>query len=124
MAATVLVVDDDPTVRALLARVLGDVGYDPVVVSDGAAAVAAARLVRPDLILSDVEMPGLDGCALRAALREHGFGDVPILFMSGGRCPADVPPESFIAKPFDMVALLDSVEGAVPRAPISLGRSR
>ena len=63
MAARVLVVDDEPMVRALIARVLTDEGYEVVAVANGRAALDAARgaAVSFDLIISNNYMPGLAG---------------------------------------------------------------
>jgi len=65
----VLVADDDPDVRRLLAHILQQRGYRVVTAADGAEAVALAQQEQPDLALLDVRMPGTDGLAALEALR-------------------------------------------------------
>ena len=65
---TVLVADDNPDMRRYVAGLLAD-AYDVVTAEDGAAALEAARSIHPDLVLSDVMMPNLDGFGLLQALR-------------------------------------------------------
>jgi DNA-binding NarL/FixJ family response regulator len=70
----ILVVDDDALVRVGLAMVLGAGGDIEVVgeATDGAEAVEAVRRLRPDVVLMDIRMPGMDGLAATEALRAHG----------------------------------------------------
>src|SRR4051812_9518106 len=58
-------------------------------------------------------MPGLDGQALVAKLAEHGLSLLPVLYMSGMPRPASVPPECFLAKPFDLALLLRAAVDAI-----------
>src|ERR1041384_2940591 len=79
----VLVVDDDPGMRRLCARVLGHEGWDVVVVDGGKAALGAmAGETAFDCIVSDVHMPEMDGFALIAEIRRHD-DDLPVLLMTG-----------------------------------------
>ncbi len=68
MAATVLLVDDHPGFRAIARAVLEQAGYAVTEAADGPAALAAARDLRPALVLLDVHLPDLDGFAVAAAL--------------------------------------------------------
>ncbi|MEI9940603.1 MAG: ATP-binding protein [Pseudomonadota bacterium] len=81
---TVLVAEDDPSVRTLVKSVLERNGYRVLVAEDGLAALELARLEkgRIDLLLSDVVMPGMNGRALRDALLEL-YPELRVLFMSG-----------------------------------------
>ncbi len=117
MQARVLIVDDDPIVGGLLAQVLSAEGYDPNVVGDGKSALGAVRRHRPDLVITDVRMPTLGGLAVRAALWSEGFGEIPILFISGGPRPAGVAAEHFIAKPFDLAVVLQVIRRRLAAAP-------
>ncbi len=69
----VLVVDDDPDIAQLLEALLLDLGFRVRVVADAAAAIAEARRLPPDVLLIDVEMPGLSGNAVVYQLRSHGY---------------------------------------------------
>jgi CheY-like chemotaxis protein len=80
---TVLIADDDPHSRAALERNLGR-HFDVLVACDGTEAIAAFDRHRPDLVLLDVKMPGIDGRAAAQAIRAIApAGTVPIVFMSG-----------------------------------------
>jgi len=113
----VLLADDNADMRAYVERLLANSGYRVDVVVDGEAALAAARRRAPDLILSDVMMPGLDGFQLLAKLREdEALRDVPVIFLSarageeakieGLRAGAD----DYLVKPFSARELLARVE--------------
>ncbi|HEU0060780.1 MAG TPA: response regulator [Hyphomicrobiaceae bacterium] len=113
----VLLADDNADMRAYVRRLLANSGYRVEVVVDGKAALAAARRRLPDLILSDVMMPGLDGFQLLAKLREDAaLHDVPVIFLSarageeakieGLRAGAD----DYLVKPFSARELLARVE--------------
>jgi CheY-like chemotaxis protein len=117
VAATILVVDDDPDICRLLAVLLGRVGYRVVPAYDGSGALALARRERPDLILTDLAMPGMDGFALAARLRLTGFAE-PIVLMSAGRAGSPMPEFPFVAKPFDVPRLLATIA-----AQLDLGRT-
>ena len=80
----VLVVDDDPGARMLASASLKKAGYSTVEVADGEAGVAAWDRFRPDLILMDAVMPGMDGFSAIREIRNRLGGDrVPILMMTG-----------------------------------------
>ena len=81
--ATVLIVDDEPNIRRMLAALLASEGYEVRGVPDGEAAVAVAAEAAPDVVLLDLMMPGaLDGLATLARLRER-HGEIPVIMMSG-----------------------------------------
>lgn len=65
----ILVVDDEPNNRLLLATILEHAGYELAEAADGAEALALARVFRPDLIIVDLHMPGMGGADLIKALR-------------------------------------------------------
>ncbi|MGZ3278655.1 MAG: PAS domain S-box protein [Phenylobacterium sp.] len=108
---TVLVVEDDPSVRLLIGEVLRDLGYSCMEASDGQAAMPLiASNVRVDLMITDVGLPGLNGRQLAEIAREHRPG-LRILFVTGyaehatdrGRFLA--PGMEMITKPFTLDAL-------------------
>ena len=114
MARRILVVDDEPMVRALIARALTDAGYEVVAVSDGRAALETARGAEDqfDMIVTNNYMPGLTGPELIERVRQD-FPRLPILHVDDvarrGRTkqlPSDVPT---IYKPFSVAALTKAV---------------
>jgi diguanylate cyclase (GGDEF)-like protein len=81
---TVLVADDDPVMRLLMLEMLAQVGLDAVEAEDGATALARFRQIRPDLVLLDVDMPGMDGYDVCRAIRAQDYGSaVPIIMVTG-----------------------------------------
>jgi PAS domain S-box-containing protein len=113
----VLLADDNADMRGYVARLLTHSGYRVQAVVDGEAALAAARKRKPDLILSDVMMPRLDGFQLLAKLREEQeLADVPVILLSarageearieGLRAGAD----DYVVKPFSARELVARVE--------------
>jgi PAS domain S-box-containing protein len=112
----VLVVEDDPLVRAVTARILRGAGYRVRMAEDGAEALAlVGRLDRPPgLVVTDVVMPGISGEQLAGALRQH-HPALPVLFVSGYTRDAlgdrdHLPARSaYLAKPYQPEALLSEV---------------
>jgi diguanylate cyclase (GGDEF)-like protein len=81
----VLVADDDPTMRLLMLEMLAQVGLDAIEAEDGLKAVASYQSVTPDLVLLDVDMPGMDGFAVcREIRRLETQTSVPIIMVTGG----------------------------------------
>lgn len=79
----VLLVDDNADMRAYVGRLLREDGFEVTAVADGAEALAEALRSPPDLVLSDIMMPGLDGFALLRALRANAStAAVPVIFLS------------------------------------------
>ncbi|MBP2479330.1 PAS domain S-box-containing protein [Crossiella equi] len=125
-AATVLVADDNTDMREYLTRLLQGAGYAVHAVTDGSAALEAARTRTPDLVVSDVMMPGLSGLALVAALRaDPRTAAVPVLLLSAraGQEAAieglTAGADDYLVKPFAAADLLARV-----RANVALARLR
>ncbi len=79
----VLLADDNADMRDYVRRILEEAGYDVIAAADGAAALALARSEQPELVLSDVMMPNLDGFALLATLRsEPQTREMPVILLS------------------------------------------
>ncbi|MGH1588747.1 response regulator [Methylobacterium phyllosphaerae] len=116
LGARILLVDDNADMRSYLVRLLTGRGWLVEAVTDGEAALAAARRQRPDLVLSDVMMPGLNGLKLAAALRQDPyFTEVPIILLSA-RAAEDARVEDlgmgvddYLVKPFSARELLTRV---------------
>ena len=81
MEGRLLVVEDDPQVRAMLTRAMRYEGFEVAAASDGAEAMAALRSSRPDLLLLDLLLPDADGVELCGRLRDEG-DIVPILMLT------------------------------------------
>ncbi|WP_433041489.1 SpoIIE family protein phosphatase [Dactylosporangium sp. CS-033363] len=123
--ARVLVADDNTDMRDYLRRLLAG-RYEVTTVADGTAALAAARAQPPDLIVSDVMMPGVDGLALVAALRaDPRTTGVPVMLLSAraGQEAAveglSAGADDYLVKPFEAQELLARV-----RANVDLARLR
>ena len=107
----VLVVDDDQRSRDAVARLLAEEGYDATVASDGEEASGLLATWRPDLVLTDLEMPRLDGCGLLARVRCVLPG-IPVIVLSAragleGRNSLERQGAAgFFAKPVQVDALL------------------
>jgi two-component system phosphate regulon response regulator OmpR len=106
MAATkVLVVDDDPAIREMLADYLGDHGYAVAQAASGEAMRAEMERAHPAVVLLDIGLPGEDGLTLARFLREHY--EVGIIMVTGASDVVDrvagleVGADDYIAKPFD-----------------------
>lgn len=107
--ATILVVDDEPQVRQLASRALEREGYRVIEATDGLEALGLFTSdARIDLLVTDVRMPHTDGIVLAAALRRR-YPHIPVLFMSGYPRGTEPAPEPFLAKPFELHVLCDSV---------------
>ncbi|MFS0895096.1 response regulator [Microbacterium sp. 179-I 3D3 NHS] len=115
-----LIADDDPQMVRALRITLAAHGYEVVVASDGAAAVAAAAQAHPDLIMLDLGMPRLDGIEVIQALR--GWTSVPIIVVSGRTGSADkvealdAGADDFVTKPFQVDELLARLRALSRRA--------
>jgi len=121
----VLLVEDDPRVRASTAGALAEIGYLPVVCESGEEALAALdRRSDIRLVISDVVMPGMTGPELHAALRERHPG-LAMLFVTGYAGEAGesgLEGEAVLRKPFTVSALERAVAAALARADVSAPR--
>ena len=88
VAATILVVDDDPAISEMLSIVLEDEGFKTVVVTDGAEAVDTFEESQPDLVMLDIMLPGVDGIEICRQLRARS--DVPIIMLTAKADSTDV----------------------------------
>jgi CheY-like chemotaxis protein len=83
MAGTILIVDDDPSIRELLRLHLSSAGYEVHVAADAIAAGYMVLRSPPDLIISDVNMPHMDGFEFIAALKaDKSIPDIPVIFLT------------------------------------------
>ena len=96
-----LVVDDEPVVRALVAASLDGAGCEVEACEDGPTALQSALEAPPRLILLDVAMPGMSGTDLLQRLRaEPATSAVPVVMLTGLEPPAGGRPDGILRKPF------------------------
>lgn len=112
MPPLILVADDEPDIRDLLATLLGDEGYRVHCVHDGQQLLDHVAVESPDLIVSDVRMPRVDGLELIRRLRAAGVG-VPVILISAHHSAACQPGVRFVPKPFDLAHLAGVVSDAL-----------
>jgi len=118
-----LLIDDDPSLRDVLALALEDAGYAVLEAADGVVGLALATQERPDLIVSDVNMPGLDGFTLVRRLREAG-DDVPVVLLTSRDGEIDealgfeLGADDYVAKPFSTRVLLARIGALLRRQAV------
>jgi DNA-binding response OmpR family regulator len=118
--ARVLVVDDEPHIRAVLRGYLAADGFEVVEAADGAAALSAVRDERPDLVLLDVMLPGIDGLEVLRRLR--ACGDVYVILVTARAEEVDklvglgVGADDYITKPFSPREVAARVKAVLRRA--------
>jgi two-component system response regulator MprA len=125
----VLVVDDDPPLRRMLARTLTAEGFEVTVAADGGAALLAAERSAPDVIVLDVAMPAIDGLSVCRRLRSKGL-PTPILMLTARDAVADrvagleAGADDYLVKPFaiqELIARLRALtrRGKLPETQLS-----
>jgi DNA-binding response OmpR family regulator len=120
MTRTVLLVDDDETLTSLLSFALDRDGFAVSVARDGAEAIRMAGHSRPDLVILDVMMPGVDGWETCTRLRQQA--DVPIMILSARGTEQDVVrglslgADDYLKKPFAVGELRARVDALLRRA--------
>jgi two-component system, OmpR family, alkaline phosphatase synthesis response regulator PhoP len=123
----VLVVEDNPDLAFGLRNNLEIEGYAVEVAGDGRAGLAAARALRPDLVVLDLMLPGLDGFRVLRALREKADAP-PVLVLTARGEEADkvrglkMGADDYVTKPFGVLELLARVEALLRRTQPALAR--
>ena len=116
----IMLVDDEPRMHTLVARIAKDAGYDFVGAEDGARALDVYEREKPDLVILDVMMPGLDGFQVCRRLRERGATE-PVIFLSAKGdivdkgVGFDAGGDDYLVKPFDFDELMARVRAMVRR---------
>ncbi|ALL71787.1 Two component transcriptional regulator, winged helix family (plasmid) [Paraburkholderia caribensis MBA4] len=113
----VLLVEDDANLRDALTAVLGSAGHDVTAARDGEEGVRLAPVANPEVIVSDVMMPVMEGPDMvRTIWTMPGFQRLPAILMSALVTEPPVPVAAMLHKPFDPVQLLDILDGLADSA--------
>lgn len=127
----ILLVDDQPTLVDLLSEFLSSEGYDVSTHTDGLTALQQMLSLRPDLVITDFSMPGMNGAALLTAMRENAYlHDTPVLVLSGrpeheidaacegadGKGAARKGYAAYMRKPTELVDVLETIRRVLPAA--------
>ena len=119
MKSRVLVVDDDPALAEMLTIVLRGEGFDTAVVGDGTRALPAVRDLRPDVVLLDLMLPGMNGIDVCRAIRSESGVPIVMLTAKGDTVDVVVGLESgaddYVVKPFKPKELIARIRARVRR---------
>lgn len=116
----ILLVEDERMLAEILADTLGDRGFEVAVAYDGCEAIEAVRRACPDVLVTDIMMPHMDGYTLVRRLREEGY-EVPVLFLTARSATEDVVRgfetggDDFLRKPFAIDELIVRVKALAGR---------
>jgi two-component system KDP operon response regulator KdpE len=119
--ATILVVDDEPQLRRVMRTTLTDLGYTVIDAKTGEDALEMLRHDQPDLILLDLNMPGIGGLETCRAIRETS--EIPIIILSVRNTERekvqalDAGADDYVSKPFGIQELLARIRAALRRSP-------
>ncbi len=123
---SILVVDDDETVRATARSVLIHQGYSVLTAENGEEGLAVAERQRPDVILLDVILPGIKGREVCRRLKENpSTKDIPVIFLTAKESPDDIQAEkevggqAHLTKPIDTKTLIATIEGVLSHPRVS-----
>lgn len=121
----ILVIDDEPSITKLVGAYLKPEGYEVFVASDGNAGLKAARAFKPDLVILDVMLPGMDGIELLTRLRRES--DVYVIMLTAKTEETDkivglsVGADDYVTKPFSPRELVARVKAALRRIEAGSG---
>ncbi|MCL7453505.1 MAG: response regulator transcription factor [Anaerolineae bacterium] len=124
-SAKILVIDDEPRIRDLVEAYLREEAYEVYTASDGPSGLAAARAYKPDLIVLDVMLPGMDGIELLTHLRRES--DVYVIMLTARSEETDklvglsVGADDYVTKPFSPRELVARVKAALRRLRDGVG---
>jgi len=122
MATRILLVEDNEMNRDMLSRRLERRGYEVLLALDGAAGVAAARELRPDLVLMDIGLPVMDGYAATRALKaDPATSAIPVIALTASAMVGDREKcfeagcDDYDTKPVELPRLLAKIEASLAR---------
>src|ERR1041385_7538748 len=118
----ILLIDDEEDFRQLMTKLLVKSGFEPVVACSGEEGIMLAAQQPPDLILCDLEMPGMHGHEVLAALRrDPKLAEIPVLFLTGRSAPEEVRQgmnlgaDDYLTKPVNQADLLQAIQVRLQR---------
>lgn len=123
----ILVIDDEPSITNLVSAYLKPEGYEVFIASDGNAGLKAARAFKPDLIILDIMLPGMDGIELLSRLRRES--EVYVIMLTAKTEETDkivglsVGADDYVTKPFSPRELVARVKAALRRIEAGAGSS-
>ncbi len=116
MSKRILVIEDEPSIRTYLQKVLQRAGYDTVAATDGEEGLQMVRALMPDLVLCDVVMPKLNGYGVLDALRwDQSTAHIPFVFLSSKTSQEAIEQglrlgsDAYLTKPIDQNCLLRAI---------------
>ena len=118
--ARILLVDDELDIREAVSEVLAYEGHHVITAVDGAEALRLCRQFRPDVILLDLMMPGMNGWEFRTLQRrEPAIADIPVVVVSALGRVGSIDAQAFLPKPFGLQDLLNMIHrfGGTAHAP-------
>jgi CheY-like chemotaxis protein len=117
---TILLVDDNPSIRDILSRRLQDEGFEAQQAEDGIDGLAKLRDKLPKVIVSDLQMPRMAGIEFISVVRRR-FPSIPVIFLSGsvpGEFPVEAKPDGWFEKSADQIPrLLQAVKDLAQKTP-------
>jgi two-component system response regulator ResD len=122
---SVLVVDDEPTIAEVVSRYLERAGYRTRIAADGARALELVASDRPDLVVLDLMLPGLDGLEVMRRLREHDRDRIATILLTAKGEESDrviglrMGADDYVVKPFSPVELVARVDAVLRRIDTS-----
>ena len=119
---SIVIIEDDPSYCSMMELILNLEGFDVRIAPDGQSGLALAREKRPDLILCDIMMPGMDGHSILEALKgDNTLDDIPFIFVTAlvereqVRSGMSAGADDYLPKPFSADELLAAVTGRIRR---------
>lgn len=122
---SVLVVDDEPTIAEVVARYLERAGYRTRIAGDGLQALEAAASQRPDLVVLDLMLPGLDGLDVMRRLRDQDRDRIAVILLTAKGEESDrviglrLGADDYVVKPFSPAELVARVDAVLRRVDVS-----
>ena len=124
---TILIIDDEPMIRHLAARILDRAGYRTTSAANGIQGLSSFRRERPALVITDLIMPEREGIETIRLIRREG-ANVPIIAISGGTLTGtadflamarELGASAVLRKPFEPAELLDAVHGCLAASSVA-----